>query len=152
MGEILVVVPCGRRKIWDQEPGRGAAPARDAYIGMPFRRNREYAERFGDGWVILSAKYGFIEPDFTIPTAYDVTFQNRSTQPVDAATLKEQVRAQRLDQFEKIVALGGRTYRSLIEEAFQKSHVAVVSPFAGLPIGKYIQAVSQATVTGDSRI
>jgi hypothetical protein len=31
-----------------------------------------FAERFGDAWVVLSAKDGFIPPEFTIPAPYEV--------------------------------------------------------------------------------
>lgn len=51
----LVVVPSGRRKIWDGEPVRGPASAAAANTGTPFRLNRQYAERFGDVVVVLSA-------------------------------------------------------------------------------------------------
>jgi len=37
--------------------------------------NREYAEHFGDRWVILSAKYGFLNPEDTIEGTYNVTFK-----------------------------------------------------------------------------
>ena len=73
MGEILVIVPCGQGKIWDTEPDRGPVAARDAYTGAPFKVNRAYAERFASYWVILSAKYGFIPPDYLIPGPYNVT-------------------------------------------------------------------------------
>ncbi len=63
----LVIVPCGCSKIWDRDPKRGPVAAAEAYTGTPFRLNRQYAECFGDAWVVLSAKYGFIAPEFSIP-------------------------------------------------------------------------------------
>jgi hypothetical protein len=41
--------------------------ARDAYTSDLFRTYREDAQAFGERWVVLSAKYGFIDPDFEIP-------------------------------------------------------------------------------------
>jgi hypothetical protein len=35
-----------------------------------FNLKKQDAERFADHWVILSAKYGFIDPDFSIPGSY----------------------------------------------------------------------------------
>jgi hypothetical protein len=61
MDEALVIIPCGQAKLWDDDPQRGPTPARDAYTGAPFKVNRAYAERHGDRWVILSAKYGFCD-------------------------------------------------------------------------------------------
>ena len=57
----LVIVPCGKSKIWDRDPDAGPTAARAAYVGSPFKVNREYAETFGEAWVILSAKYGFLQ-------------------------------------------------------------------------------------------
>jgi len=69
-GAVLVIVPCGKSKIWDRLPDRGPVSAGEAYTGTPVRPNRHYAERFGDAWGVLSAKYGFIAPAFIIPVPY----------------------------------------------------------------------------------
>ena len=82
---LLVVVPCGQGKIWDRHPGVGPTAAQGAYTGAPFRVNRAYAERFASRWVILSAKYGFIDPDFLIPESYNLTFKKKDPRLVDAS-------------------------------------------------------------------
>jgi hypothetical protein len=46
-------------------------------MGTPFKVNREYAQRFGDSWVALSAKYGFLWLDDPISGPYNVTFKRR---------------------------------------------------------------------------
>lgn len=97
MKGILVIVPCGQGKIWDKYPDAGPTEACFAYTGSPFTVNRQYAERFADRWVILSAKYGFIQPTFLLPGPYNVTFKKKSTGPVSHAVLKEQVREQKLE-------------------------------------------------------
>ena len=66
-----VIVPCGLSKIWDKNTNAGPTLAKDAYKGSPFKLNRQYAESFGNKWVTLSAKYGFILPDFEIPGPFD---------------------------------------------------------------------------------
>ncbi|HUG14566.1 MAG TPA: hypothetical protein VMM78_06045, partial [Thermomicrobiales bacterium] len=71
----LVVVPCGSAKVWDRYPNAGPTAAQDVYTGSPFVLNRHYAEQFGDSWVILSAKYGFVAPQFVIREPYNVTFK-----------------------------------------------------------------------------
>jgi hypothetical protein len=60
--DLLVVVPCGMSKVWDRDSDHGPGATTEAYTGTPFRLNRQYAERFGDAWVVLSAKYGLIAP------------------------------------------------------------------------------------------
>jgi hypothetical protein len=139
MGGVLVIVPCGLSKVWDKNPQAGPVAASLAYTGPPFRLNKQYAERYGDRWVILSAKYGFIPPDFIIPGPYDVTFKRKSTNPVTLAVLTEQVRAMGLNDFEVVIGLGGKEYRSMIEQAFCLSGPELRFPFAGLDIIDLLQ-------------
>ncbi len=101
----LVVVPCGKSKIWDRKPAHGPVAAAEAYTGMPFRLNWQYAERFGDAWVVLSAKYGFIAHEFIIPGPYEVSFKYPATDPIAFDRLRQQL--QQLDRFPVIVGLGG---------------------------------------------
>lgn len=117
---LLVVVPCGGLKIWRRRPDAGPTPAASAYIGLLFKVNKEFAERFADTWVILSAKYGFIEPEFVIPGNYNVTFKRASTGPISTARLREQVKEKGLDRFSRVIALGGKDYVSRVRAAFER--------------------------------
>ena len=146
---MLVVVPCGRSKVWDRDPQRGPVVAGDAYSGIPFKLNREYAERFGDAWIILSAKYGFVAPDFVIPEPYEVTFKRQATNPVSAVRLRDQVQDFTLDRFPVVIGLGGKEYRGAIEAGFAGIQVRLVFPFAGLAIGRAMQATKRAIVSRD---
>jgi hypothetical protein len=140
----LIIVPCGRSKIWTKHPNAGPTPACEAYTGAPFKVNRSYAEKSGDRWVILSAKYGFIEPSVPI-TMYEVTFKKRSTNPVSVATLKKQAADQGLLDFDHVVVLGGKEYRSVIEQAYAGTDSHLTFPFSGLTVGKAMRAIKQAT-------
>ena len=146
--QVLVVVPCGKAKIWDREPGRGPTAARDAYAGGPFKLNRAYAERFADRWIILSAKYGFLVPDHTIPGPYEVSFLKPASGPVSVATLRTQVTAIGLDRFPVVVGLGGAAYRAAVAKAFAGTGARLVFPFAGLPVGYAMQAAKRAVAAG----
>ncbi len=146
---VLVVVPCGRGKVWDTEPGRGPTAARDAYTGAPFRVNRAYAERFAERWVILSAKYGLIDPDFLLPGSYDVTFKEPSTDPITPAAVRAQVGTQGLDRFRTVIGLGGKEYRAIVQAAFGHASTVVRFPFTGLSIGKAMQAIKAAIQAGE---
>ncbi|MEQ1829777.1 MAG: DUF6884 domain-containing protein [Pirellula sp.] len=125
---------------------RGPTLAKDAYKGSPFKFNRQYAESFGNKWIILSAKYGFILPDFEIPGPYEVTFKRKSSDPVSRELLRKQVKDQGLVLFPMVIGLGGKEYRLAIEDALQSLSVAINFPFAGLPIGKAMQATKIATL------
>ncbi len=100
--DVLVIVPCGRNKVWDNDPDRGPVQAKDAYTSRYFTTNRAYAEKFGSRWVILSAKYGFIRPDFQIPGPYNVSFKDPATKPVEAVTLIDQIKELGLGERPKI--------------------------------------------------
>lgn len=149
MNGVLVIVPCGQKKVWDRTPSAGPTAARDAYTGPPFGINKAFAERFGEAWVILSAKYGFIEPEFEIPEPYNITFKKRRTEPITAEQLREQVRQNNLARFTTIIGLGGKEYREAIELAFAGAAPRLCFPFSGLPIGKMMQATKRAIATND---
>lgn len=145
----LVIVPCGRSKIWSRQPSVGPTLAKDAYTGSPFKVNRKYAEQKSDVWIILSAKYGFVSPDFEIPGPYEVTFKRKSSGPVTIEIMKQQVVKLKLIQFADVIGLGGKEYRAAILAAFEDTLIEPRFPFAGLPIGKAMQATKLATCSDD---
>lgn len=134
--------------MWDVEPGHGPTPAKDVYVGPPFRVNRRYAERFGDAWVILSAKYGFIFPDFVIPASYSVSFKRASTNPIPIPSLRQQVGEMGLAKFSIVIGLGGRDYVSAVREAFQGNAPRLVFPFEGLRQGLAMHEANEAIARG----
>lgn len=140
----LVVVAGGKKKIWKTRPGLGPTKARQAYRGGPFNANREYAEKFADRWVVLSAKYGFLDPDSIIPSNYDVTFKDPSTNPINVSQLKNQIKQKHLDTFGTIVVLGGQDYADIVSNAFSHLEVNIKKPLAGLKLGYALQKVKNA--------
>jgi hypothetical protein len=152
MNDILVIVPCGTATIWDHEPWSGPTEAYNAYRGTPFKLNRAYAERFADRWMMLSPKFGFIRPNFSIAEPYDVSFRKKSSNPVHIDTLREQVEEFRLSTFRVAVGLGGREYRWVVELAFENTGVITVFPFADLPLGTKMNVIKHAIEVGDSGI
>jgi cytoplasmic iron level regulating protein YaaA (DUF328/UPF0246 family) len=104
--------------------------------------NRQYAETVADRWVILSAKYGFLEPA-TLIELYEVTFKKKSTNPVSASALRKQIADLRLFDFDEVIALGGKEYRSVVQEAFAGTAVKLTFPFSGLTVGRAMHAVKE---------
>jgi hypothetical protein len=92
--------------------------------------------------VILSAKYGFIKPDFIIHEPYEVTFNRKSSGPITDEALRKQMRAMRLNQYAEVIGLGGAAYRKRIEKVFEDTSVSLNFPFAGLAVGKAMQAIN----------
>ncbi len=113
---FLVVVSCGKEKIWDRHPHVGPTQARNAYTSSVFRAGRRYAERFADQWVILSAKYGLIEPEFSIPENYNRSFYHPDAIAVPA--LRQQVATKGLGRFKTVGVLGSDVYWQHVREAF----------------------------------
>ena len=117
-------------------------------MGSPFKVNREYAERFAERWVVLSAKYGFIDPHFVIPETYNVTFKDKSTNPIGDSRLQEQIQPAGLDRYETVVSLGGKEYSERTATAFSATSSKIICPFAGLIQGKMMQATKNAIFAG----
>jgi hypothetical protein len=147
----LVIVPCGGKKIWSREPKHGTVPAKDAYIGTYFSLNRECAERFADHWVILSAKYGFIDPDFSIPGPYDVTFSRKATGAISVEALRLQAQERGLSSFTRVIGLGGKDYRRVITRAFDDSPVTPTFPFAEAKGIGYVMEATRKSLNSDSQ-
>jgi hypothetical protein len=137
--------------VWDREPTHGPSAARDAYTSGFFSGNRRYAEAFGDEWVILSAKYGLIPPDFTIPEPYNVTFKRPGTDPIEMKVLRQQLIEQHLDAFDVVIGLGGADYRRVIEQAFVGTRVRLAFPFLGMNLFQMMAAAKQAVTSASSQ-
>lgn len=69
MRKTVVLVACCGEKL------KHPAPAKDLYQSPLFKKSRSYAEKFGDEWYILSAKYGVVTPNEII-APYDLTLNN----------------------------------------------------------------------------
>jgi hypothetical protein len=118
MKGFLVIVSCGSEKIWRRHPDAGPTLARDAYTSSPFRTSRRYAEQFSERWSILSAKYGFIDPDFTIEE-YNISFYDPGA--MSATELQRQVADKHLGDFKKVGVLGSEMYWRQVANAFDGS-------------------------------
>lgn len=72
----------------------------------------------------------------------------KDTNPVSVETLQDQIRKRGLHNYDTIVGLGGKEYRQVIEKSFAYFNKKVHFPFAGLPIGKAMQATKKAIEAG----
>ena len=137
---LLIVVPSGQAKIWKFDPKHGPAKAMDVYTGSPFQVNKAFAQLFSDRWVILSPKYGFMDPDFMIPEDYGVAFKKPETKPTGLEELKKHVQEKNLLDFNIVVALGGEEYADIVTRLFSKNS-RVVTPTKGLAMGMGMQRI-----------
>lgn len=141
--KTLCVIPCGSKKIWDQKPELGPQKACDVYIGPFHRKCKEYAMMFyPDDWCILSAKYGFLFPEDMVNGPYNVSFNFKRSKPISKEELSEQVRRKPIDDYEKIVVLGGKNYTKIIEDVFKDKQI--LNPLYGCKgIGYMMQKINE---------
>lgn len=111
--------------------------AQEAYLGTEIRAWRSTPEAATERWVILSAKYGFLEPDHPIAD-YDVTFGRPSSGPISLESLRAQVLYQRrwkdgcrLRDFDLVIVHGTADYWKACKFAFKG--VAEVRPAGSVP-------------------
>jgi hypothetical protein len=147
---LLVVLPCGKAKVWDRNPEAGPTPPKTACTGAPFGVNRRFSECFASRWVILSAKYGFIHPDFIIPAPYDLSFKKKDPRLVAGAALRGQVVTLRLAAFRDAIILGGTEYRDVALAAFAGCQTRLRFPFSGEPVGRSIAATKRVVAEGEA--
>ena len=130
----LIIIPCGKRKIWGKDPKAGPTKAQDVYTGGHFKVNRQYAEKFAPStWIILSAKYGFINPDFIICKDYNVRFGDFKA--ISTERLRRQISRKHFKKYRRIIALGGVDYTNRIAEVFSGIK-DIVTPVKGLRSGQ----------------
>lgn len=133
-----VIVGCTKTKIWDMDPESPVyVPAQYAYRGQAFAEFMKIKEeRLLKGrplrWLILSAKYGFIEPWHPISN-YDVSFDDETTGPISSETLKKQALYQKrwtqglvLNRFEEILFIGNDRYYDILRDILgtKAKHIA----------------------------
>lgn len=141
MSSCLHVVACSKAKIWDKNPKEKLSlPARDVYQGGFFKqaigyiKDRKRYMGMEPRWIILSAKYGFIEPDFKIEN-YNVSFNNKKDECVTQNKLEYQWE-EFYSEYKSVFLWGGAPYYKNIEFLQHKYNVIINAPAINLPIGK----------------
>jgi hypothetical protein len=117
--KTICIVPCGKEKIWKKYPEAGPTPAKEVYTGTFANICQKYARKFyGESYLILSAKYGFLFPFDIVPGDYNVTFTKLSTHPITIPELIRIARDKQLFQFECFVIIAGRVYSEIATQVF----------------------------------
>ena len=117
--KTLCIIPCGKRKIWTDNPNAGPTPAHEVYTGSFAKKCQEYASTFyPDSYIILSAKYGFLWPNDIIPGEYNVTFNDSSTHPISISSMISSARLKGLVSYDQIVVVAGKNYVNMAKQVF----------------------------------
>lgn len=141
----LTVIPCGKAKIFSspallakllesevsRKNGKLLVRAQSVYTSRVFGLYWRYSKRFAHREMILSAKYGLLQPD-TFIEDYDATFTKPNKHTISLDELRAQAEEEVWSMFEKILLFGGKAYRSTMREILPKSALSrVVEPLAG---------------------
>ena len=124
------IIPCSKEKIWDIEPNVGAVPANKAYRSAFHRYAEAYAKKHCTHTLILSAKYGLMEPNFLIDGPYDVTFSREEDPCISLLELQKQ--ANRYRKAHSIVVLCPQKYASRLELVFSRLGTNLYFPLRGI--------------------
>ncbi len=122
--EFLIIVPCGKKKIWDIDQyykGKKVA-ARFAYKGGLSSSAIACAQTFehlGNPFKILSTKYGFLDPNEKIEMYREEKFV------ISDQTLIEQAKSQELSEIRGILVLALIEYYQKVRMAFQHSDIQI---------------------------
>lgn len=139
----LIIVPCTEKKIWD-DPNypniNEFEPARKAYIGRYGRACINYAEvqeRLGHEFLILSTKYGFLQPDDLIRNYEASEFV------ISDYELGQQITKLDLDEIAEIEVMASRRYYLKVAYLFRDKDIPISHPLANLRIGESINKLNQ---------
>ena len=113
--------------------------ARDLYTSPWFCKARTYADRTGQPWFVLSAKYGLVHPGEML-APYDLTLNtmlvaDRRRWASGALTQLEP----HLDIIRVVTFLAGRRYREFLEPSLRSRGLVVSIPMEGLRIGEQLR-------------
>ena len=139
--KVLVIVPCGKRKIWNKQLNAKKVLAKDAYISPYFRLCKLYAERFSDKWVIFSGKYGIIDQNTPIED-YDSKLVYGKIKREFYHKIKKQLE-NLLVEYRIIVSLCGKEYSKIIKDVIDCDKVKLYTPLSGLKIGKRMKKLRE---------
>jgi len=116
--KTLAIIPCTKDKIWDLYPNLGPVMAKNVYTNSFHALARTYISLYTKHWVILSAKYGFLDPKDWIEVTYDVTFDREDDPYISDNDLKSQIVDKKLHEYGNILIIANNRYVEKLKKAF----------------------------------
>jgi len=116
------------------------APAKDLYVSPLWKGRRAYAESAGCPWLILSAKYGLLEPEQSV-APYDVALAELTASARRA--WGEQIVQALQARFDSLDGMtfdvhAGAAYRSAIAPRLRELGATIDQPLLGLTMGRQL--------------
>jgi hypothetical protein len=145
-GRRVVLLGCVKLKLEHR------APAKDLYVSPLWNGRRAYAEAAGCPWLILSAKYGLLDPEQTI-APYDIALADLSTSARrawgDEVVIALQARFGSLEGMTFEVHAGS-AYRTAIAPRLRELGAGIEQPLGGLTMGRQLSWYQRHT-SGEKR-
>lgn len=133
MTKKIVLVSCVSKK------NIRACPARELYQSDWFLKAARFASQTGDGWYILSAKYGLVHPDQVLePYNETLKTMGKSARAAWARRVMASL-ASHLQPGDRVVFLAGQAYREFLADQVTGLGCKVEVPMDGLRIGEQLQ-------------
>jgi hypothetical protein len=128
----LVLVSCVKQK------RSTPAPAKDLYTSTFFRLARRLVERHNADWLILSAKFGLLDPSREVEP-YEQTLNSMPVTQRRAWAEKALVELLPLAQrHDRVVFLAGQKYREFLIPALRHEEIRCEEPMAHLRQGEQL--------------
>ncbi|MBA4189527.1 MAG: hypothetical protein C0467_16185 [Planctomycetaceae bacterium] len=142
MTNRIVLVSCVKTK------QKCPAPARELYTSPLFKGMRQYAERVGDAWYVLSAQYGVLRPDELV-APYERTL--KAMPKKERIEWGQQVQLKLLELLppdSEVIILAGEAYRENIVGFLEEHGFTVSVPMFGLKFGPQLRWLKDQAATG----
>jgi hypothetical protein len=113
-------------------------PAKDLYTSPWFKKARDYTERAGCPWFILSAEHGLISPNQVV-APYEKTLNTMRI--AERRKWAERVSSQLKEvspEMERAVFLAGQRYREFLVDHLRKRNISIEVPMQRLRIGEQL--------------
>jgi len=128
----IVLVACVSKKL--DRP----APAADLYQSTWFKKARLYAERTGDRWYILSAKYYLLRPDQVIEPYEKTLLKMPKLARIEWGRKVAGSIVRETNTADKLVILAGQYYLGALTTFLYPFHYGLQWPLRGLGIGQQL--------------
>lgn len=116
-----------------------ASPAKRLNKSPWFNLARDWVEREGAPWYILSAKYGLVHSDTEI-APYDETLNRMGVvQRRDWAARVETQMNEMLPDAEEVMVFAGQRYREFLDDYLRRRFNSVKVPMEGFRIGQQLR-------------
>ena len=133
LADRLYLVSCVAKK------GEHPAPARDLYLSTWFVLARDWIERDGAPWYILSSKYGLVHPD-TVISPYDKTLNAMGVNDRrDWAANVENQMDEMMSEYNEVIVFAGQRYHEYLEDYLRHRFNSMKVPMKGLRIGQQLR-------------